>query len=156
MRARRREWLESFRAYCPEMGRTINSGGKADYQWRAWATPQDVARAVARAVLAIDYSNFKNATMGQAHGLADPKLRFGLHDAYYQVWDVMLKVGDGTSVYQLSVCQRLGHWWPKGATRCKDCGARKPAAKKRPPAKRGNRAEPTAVQPALTGEGVSK
>jgi hypothetical protein len=146
VRSRRKAWIESFRAYLPEMGPTLHTPVR-DYEYRAYAAPEDVARAVARAVLAVDYPNFKSATLTAYHGLADPSARHQLHDAYSDIWAVLWRAGEGHDPGAL--CARLGHWWPKGATRCRDCGA------KRPPARR-NRAKGTAAaQPVLAGEGVT-
>jgi hypothetical protein len=132
VRSRREEWLESFRRWCPEMGPALHVSNR-DYQWRAYAKPDDVALAVARYVLSIDYGNFKSATSSAEHGLKDPKLRSSLHSAYNKVWNNLLDAGDGTSVYDfkstgtgswytgIEACRRWGHWWPKGAKVCKDC-----------------------------------
>lgn len=134
VRARRKEWLEAFRAYCPELGPDIHTTN-ADYQWRALAKPEDVARAVARLTLDIDYSNFKSATMQPERGLKDSKLRHSLHDAYSKIWGTLLAAGDGTSSMDsksvggtgtIAACTRLGHWWPAGTEKCVDCKKENP------------------------------
>ncbi len=140
VRARRREWLDSFRAYCPELGEALFADGKADYSWRAFARPEDVARAMARVVLGISYSNFKNAAASEQYGLKDPQLRSGLVGAYHKVWDDILAAGDGHSVYDwkssskggywptgIEACRRWGHFWPASTEKCKDCGEPNPA-----------------------------
>ena len=137
VRARRVEWLDSFRVYCPELGENMFADGKADYSWRAYARPEDVARAMARIVLGLDYTNFKNAAASEQHGLKDPVLRSGLVTAYHKVWDDLLAAGDGTSLYDskygsvwptgIEACRRWGHWWPEKSRKCKDCGVPNPS-----------------------------
>jgi hypothetical protein len=145
VRARRKEWLDSFRRWCPELGPDIHTI-HADYQWRALAKPEDVAKAVAAFTLSIDYSNFKNATSGSARGLKDSKLRWSLHEAYSKIWGTLLDAGDGTSGMQqplkykgskfvasspalngtIGICELQGHWWRGGTGHCIDCSASNP------------------------------
>ncbi|HEX3958066.1 MAG TPA: hypothetical protein VHZ03_15740 [Trebonia sp.] len=138
VRARRSEWLETFRGYCPELGESLFADGKADYSWRAFARPEDVARAMARIVLAIDYPNFKSAAADPKRGMKNARLRGDLVSAYHKVWDALLAAGDGHSVYDypakggtwatgIEACRRWGHWWPAGHETCKDCGEPNPA-----------------------------
>jgi hypothetical protein len=142
VRGRRVEHLEAFRDnWCPDLGEIIHLNGR-DYQWRAYAKPDDVALAVARVVLNIDYGNFKSATESPEHGLKDPKLRHNLHSAYTRVWNDLLNAGDGTSAYDfkssswtgIEACRHWGHFWPKGRQTCSDCGEPNPSYPERGPA----------------------
>lgn len=135
VRARRKEYLDSFRGkYCPQLTESVHID-KCDYQWRGYIAPDDLAVAVARAVLSIDYRNFKAATQSPQHGLPDAGLRNGLHDAYSKCWTALLNAGDGTSAYDwkgicttgIEACYRWGHWWPAGEKDCKDCGEPNPS-----------------------------
>lgn len=139
VRTRREEWLAGFAKYMDRKPEFIHSTNK-DYSWRFFATPEEVSAAVGRAVLDIGYSNFKNATSSTEFGLADSKLRHGLHAAYSTTWSTLLKAGDGTSLYDvkstyggagsnfdagtIDACARLGHWWktPVPEAKCADCG----------------------------------
>lgn len=140
VRARRREYLDTFRdKYCPQLTESLHLDNK-DYQWRGYVSPDELAVAVARAILSIDYHNFKAATQSAEHGLPDAKLRDGLHDAYSKCWSALLTAGDGTSAYNYTVtgieaCYRWGHWWPKGEKFCKDCGEPNPSYPKAGPEK---------------------
>ena len=134
VRARRREWLDEFRGrWCPDMGASIHDGHR-DYQWHAYVTRHDLGLALARIAMDLDWNNFKAATMSPKRGLADMKLRTSLHDAYSKVWGTLLGAGDGTSAYDskggwltgIEACRRWGHWWPKGAETCHDCGQPNP------------------------------
>lgn len=132
LRARRKEWLDAFRKYCPEMTRPIHTPN-ADYQWRAFATHEQVAAAVGRAVMDVKYSNFKNATMDRKFGLRKFEQRDRLHNAYSRIWSDLLAAGDGTSSYNkpalkgLAACEAWGHWWPKDRMTCVDCGEPNPS-----------------------------
>ena len=136
VRARRKEWINAFRKYCPELGPTLHLKNR-DYQYRAYVKRDDLAAGVAKAVMAISYPNFKSATLTPKHGLRSAKLRNSLHTAYNKVWNDLLDAGDGTSVYDfkhwkptltgIEACRRWGHWWPKGADKCKDCGEPNPS-----------------------------
>ncbi len=52
--------------------------GGSDYRFRAVLPEQEVADAVSKRLLAIDYGNFKNSVPDRKR-----------HDAYFHVWDVM-------------------------------------------------------------------
>lgn len=140
VRSRRAEWIDAFREkFCPELGETLHLTGK-DYQYRAYADPDKLAIAVARAVLSIDYHNFKSATETAKHGLKDAKLRHSLHSAYSSIWNTLLDAGDGTSVYDwkssfkgIEVCRRWGHEWKANAKTCTDCKAKNPSFPKAGP-----------------------
>lgn len=141
VRSRRKEWLQPFAELVGREGIELIHSDDKDYQWRFFATPEEVARAVARAALDISYSNFKNATDSPQHGLKNPKLRHSLHDAYSKIWSTLLSAGDGTSMYNgswksttsygagtIDICARLGHWWKGTAGPCDDCGTPNPNA----------------------------
>lgn len=134
VRSRRREWLGAFACYMDRNPKLIHSDDK-DYQWRFFASPDEVAAAVGRAVLDIRYSNFKNATSDRKFGLRKADLRHQLHDAYSKIWSTLLSAGDGTSLYDgkwgndagtIGICERLGHWWPAKSEACDDCGEPNP------------------------------
>jgi hypothetical protein len=130
VRARRREWLDSFRDdWCPQLGESIHLENK-DYQWRAFVTRYDLARAMARLALDLSWSNFKDATARPQHGLPDQKSRVALHDAYNSIWSTLLSAGDGTSFYDLPICERWGHYDPQHTGRCRDCGIKMPPPRK--------------------------
>jgi hypothetical protein len=81
VRARSRDDLEAFSAeYVPSMGPIIEGAG-TDYPYRAHASPDAVAAAVARIVLEIDYPNFKDA-------VAD-RQGFGRAHIYGDVWSAL-------------------------------------------------------------------
>lgn len=143
VRSRRKEWLQSFAVYVDRKVQLIHSDNK-DYQWRFFATPDEVADMVARATRDITYSNFKNATSSAEHGLKTPKLRWSLHDAYSSIWSTLLNAGDGTSVFNkpfssgyskgkagtIDICRDMGHWYASGSDKCDDCGMKRPAGHK--------------------------
>lgn len=56
----------------------VIEGGGSDYRYRATVPKQEVADAVSRRLLNIDYGNFKSS-------VREPKR----HHAYFKVWDVM-------------------------------------------------------------------
>ena len=58
VRARAADDLDAFRRYCPELGPAIMMAG-TDYPVRAFVSREALAQAVARAILEIDYENFK-------------------------------------------------------------------------------------------------
>ena len=134
IRSRRKEWLTAFRGLAPDITPPKHSGGHADYQWRSYGSREAVALGVARAVMDIDYHNFKGATDSPARGLRTAKLRHSLHDAYNKVWSVMLDAGDHTSVYDgkwkhgstwkpdPQRCKTMGHWYATSSGKCVDCG----------------------------------
>jgi hypothetical protein len=106
VRARRREWLEALReAYCPELGEPVHYEN-ADYQWRCFVTPQQWAETLARIANAIDYSNFKGATLDPRHSPHSPQQRQILHLAYSRCWSALLEAGDGTSCYDSPLARR--------------------------------------------------
>lgn len=80
VRARVRSDLEQLRQYLPNMG-DITDSPDADYPYRALAWKADYAEAMRRAIMDIDYTNFKNGvTRTQGHAR---------HDLYMRVWGVM-------------------------------------------------------------------
>lgn len=83
VRARVREDLDALRAYCPELGPTIDTP-MADYGFRAMVTHADWAQAMARIGSAIDYSNFKH----------EVELRQGSARAsvYARVWAALMQL----------------------------------------------------------------
>lgn len=142
VRSRRKEWLAAFAKYMDRNPKFQHDEGTKDYSWRFFATPEEVAAAAGKAVLDVTYSNFKNATSAPGTGLRSVKLRHDLHGAYHDIWDVLLKAGDGTSMYDkkytkafyseadagtIGICTRLGHWWSKGKESCNDCGTPNPS-----------------------------
>jgi ribosomal protein L37E len=147
VRSRRKEWISEFARFMPRKVQLVHSTDK-DYSWRFFATPQEVSEAVAKAVLAINYSNFKNATASPGTGLRNAGLRNTLHTAYHKVWSVLLDAGDGDSMYDtknyaksyksgsfdtaegantIAICERLGHWFRINNKACSDCGTANPA-----------------------------
>ncbi len=56
----------------------VAEDGGSDYRFRASVPEQEVAAAVSRRVLGIDYGNFKSS-------VPEPKR----HYAYFKVWDVL-------------------------------------------------------------------
>lgn len=141
VRSRRKEWISAFARYVDRPVKLIHSDDK-DYQWRFFATPDECATAVGKAVLDISYSNFKNATSAPGTGLRSVALRNGLHTAYHKIWNTLLDAGDGTSVYNgnskgwtdkqagagtIAICARMGHWY-HGGPKCADCGSKQPAS----------------------------
>lgn len=141
VRSRRQEWIKAFAAYMePADGRKIKfiHSDTHDYQWRFFATPEEISAAVGRAVMDISYSNFKNATSAPGTGLRNVKFRNDLHHAYHKVWTTLLDAGDGTSMYDhhvtsapsgsgtIDICARLGHWWVQSRA-CQDCKTPRPA-----------------------------
>jgi hypothetical protein len=98
VRARRREILDTLRdRWLPELGENDAHAG-TDYQYRAYCTPGDLARAVSRMTLAIDDPSFKALSEGPG-GLADKKLARDTHHMYTDMWDLIRRHGDGTSPY---------------------------------------------------------
>jgi len=84
VRARVRSDLEDLKAgYLPTLG-GIEESSSTDYRYRARAPKADVGAGLAKAALAVDYSNFKNA-VAQRQGHAREKL-------YHGVWDVLYKL----------------------------------------------------------------
>lgn len=80
VRARVREDLVNLKKYLPNLG-DITDTPNADYPYRALAWRVDYAEAMKRAILDIDYTNFKNGvTKTQGHAR---------HDLYMRVWGVM-------------------------------------------------------------------
>ena len=141
VRARERAYLDQFRVqYCPELGKAVHFPTH-DYPWKAYVTPEDLAKGVARMCLDIDSEVFK--PLAERGGLP-PKLGKRLHDCYTSLWSTQLRYGDGTSSYDKwgtstwvsdpkthkpdpKQCKRLGHYWPKGRNKCIDCKAPRPA-----------------------------
>ncbi len=69
--------------YLPELGEILAHAG-TDYRYRAKASRNAVANAMARAVFDIDYSNFKNSVAKQqGHERAD---------VYSEVWSVLFRL----------------------------------------------------------------
>ncbi len=87
VRARVREDLEQLQArYLPALG-PISELDHADYRFRARATRDDVARALAEAARDIDYDNFKN-TVADRQGYDRAK-------AYGRVWQELYRLQKG-------------------------------------------------------------
>ena len=83
VRARAEADLAALRArYLPELGPTVPHAG-TDYPFRARAPKEAVARAAAKLVSALDYSNFKDA-VGE-----DDREREAL---YHDVWSVLARI----------------------------------------------------------------
>jgi len=81
VRARIQADLESLRdQYLPSLSPILKDMG-TDYQFRATAPKEDVAKAISQIVSSIDYSNFKNEVAAK-----QGKKREGL---YHRVWDVL-------------------------------------------------------------------
>jgi hypothetical protein len=138
VRARQREYLDLFRKhYCPELGESINFPNQ-DYQWKAYCTPEQLAAAMGKLMLAIDFEKFKPETFNPRWGLSTA-LRGELHSCYNSMWTTQLRyTTDGTSKYdhgwttsynpatyvpRPSLCRREGHWYPRQNTNnCVDCG----------------------------------
>lgn len=73
VRARRKGDIERV---FPE-AETAYTGG-ADYAYRAWVNRNDVAKAMAKQVMNLDYTNFKNSIKDNAY-----------HDACLEAWFAM-------------------------------------------------------------------
>lgn len=121
VRTRQKAYLDIFRErYCPELGESINFPDQ-DYQWKAYCTHQQLADAMARLMLDIDYKKFKpecdrrvKRQVGKSKKDGTPivkwvskwglpwKLASELHSCYTTLWGVQLKYGDGTSVYDVN------------------------------------------------------
>jgi hypothetical protein len=103
VRARRREYLDHFRAkWCPEAGEVLSgeqvTGHKTDYPWRCYVSPEQLAEAMRRMILKIDSGKFKPLTEGP-EGLDNRKLASELHSVYTSMWSTQLRLSDGTSSY---------------------------------------------------------
>jgi hypothetical protein len=84
VRARSRSDLEALSTeYLPSLGPIIEGAG-TDYPYRAHASPDFLAAAVARIVEDIDYSNFKNA-VAERQGPDRAHI-------YGEVWGVLLRL----------------------------------------------------------------
>lgn len=82
IRARRQVDLTRLRRhYMPELERTYRIPG-SDYQYRAHCTRADLASAMVRITLDIDYVKFKPTTV-------DVWRDHDLHDVYLNVWQVV-------------------------------------------------------------------
>jgi hypothetical protein len=82
VRARRRADLEKLRErHLPELGKVYRIP-RSDYQWRANCSHQELAVAVARIALEIDYVSFKDNAEDN-----------DLHDAYMRVWWALKDLG---------------------------------------------------------------
>jgi hypothetical protein len=95
IRTRRRYELDHLRErYMPEtLGGTIFLGN-ADYQYRAYCTPQAWADAIASMSLDIDYTKFKPTTDRHPGGKK-------LHDLYNIVWGKVLDAFPSGSSYDI-------------------------------------------------------
>lgn len=81
VRARVREDLDAFRkTYAPKLGPTLEWPGR-DYPYRGLITKRDLAEAMAKAVLDLDYTNFKGA-VAKTQGVERAHL-------YGGVWGIM-------------------------------------------------------------------
>jgi hypothetical protein len=67
--------------YLPSLGEIVEGAG-TDYPYRATVAAEDLATAVGRMVLDIDYSNFKSAVLAR-QGLPREKV-------YARVWEALL------------------------------------------------------------------
>jgi hypothetical protein len=87
VRARDRKDLETFRErYLGDTEREILELAGTDYEYRLYASHEEVASAVAAAIGDIDYSNFKSA-VAQRQGYA----RAGV---YGSLWSELLNLSD--------------------------------------------------------------
>jgi len=147
VRARRREYLDKFRSrWCPDAGPVLTgeevTGHRTDYPYRCYVSPEQLAAAVGRMILAIDSEKFKPLVDGP-EGLDDPKLAGTLHGVYTACWNRQLDLSDGTSSYDWSpgkyskaatskpdpdapaeICRKSGHYfsvqvWVKDGDRSK-------------------------------------
>ena len=84
VRARARNDLEVLKErYIPNLGHIIRGDG-TDYRYRAKVSREDMAEALKKIVLDIDYSNFKNSVAEkQGHKRAR---------VYGEVWEVLLNL----------------------------------------------------------------
>lgn len=79
IRARSKGDLQNLREqYLPALG-TISHSDRADYRYRATASRADIARAMQRLVMDIDYPNFKNEV--------ERRQGAGRCQIYHDVWD---------------------------------------------------------------------
>lgn len=86
VRARvRADLLALRRSYCPSLGR-IRESEDTDYRYRATAKRADLARAMARMIDGLSYSNFKS----------EVAIQQSMHRAhlYHDVWDVLHRLQD--------------------------------------------------------------
>lgn len=81
IRSRVRADLEAFSDLCP-MTPIAHTPG-ADYQYRAKASHEDFAKALAAAALELDYPNFKQAITR--------RLGLGREAIYHRVWSLLLR-----------------------------------------------------------------
>lgn len=87
IRSRAREDLEQLRErYLPGLG-AVQAHVGSDYAYRAKASHEDFARALAAAASDIDYPNFKNAAKAQA---GSPRA-----SVYGEVWHALLGIESG-------------------------------------------------------------
>ena len=83
VRARVEGDLDELRkAYAPKLGPTIMLPGR-DYPYRAYIIKEHLSEAMVRAVLDLDYGNFKS--------MVEEKQGRARHDLYSEVWGVMYK-----------------------------------------------------------------
>lgn len=95
IRARRRSDLEMLREhYIPNMGETL-AFKNSDYQFRAFCTPDELANALARLALDMDYTAFKHTPVDRYR---DTRL---LH-LYEAFWSAHLRAFPSGSVYSRS------------------------------------------------------
>ncbi len=81
VRARVRGDLAALRAkYLPELGE-IEASPERDYAWRARVAKADLAAALGRIALDIDYANFKSEV---AH-----RMGYAREQIYHEVWEAM-------------------------------------------------------------------
>lgn len=106
VRARHKEYLDSFRElYCPEMLESIHFPNH-DYPWKAYVKRADLAAAYAKTVMGIDYRKFKPESVAK-HPTDSTRTKYllpwkkahQLHSLYNSLWGTMLTHGDGTSVF---------------------------------------------------------
>jgi hypothetical protein len=82
VRARARNDLETLKErYIPTLGHILKGGG-TDYQYRATVSREDMAEALGKIIMDIDYDNFKNS-VAEKQGRKRARL-------YEEVWGILL------------------------------------------------------------------
>lgn len=91
----------------------VIQGAGTDYEYRAYIGRGEVAKAMADAVEAIDYTNFKDTIEK-----ADPKNGEDRHDAYLQVWSTLMRYTLKFATTRLRPSRQrtyasepYGNWW---------------------------------------------
>jgi hypothetical protein len=137
VRARQAAYLRLFRErWCPELGK-VNRFPQQDYEFKAYVSREDLARAVAKMTLAIDSEVVKPLAEGPS-GLGPTKLGREYHSYLERLWSCHLSVAEKSWSYGawkqqpytprgITECQRLGHYWPVNAKVCLDCSEPNPS-----------------------------